>query len=392
MHQQQRKYDYLLVLRGLCALAVVFCHYPFCFSELTRIKGLDWVFDPFGYVPVLIFFLLSGYLITLGFIENRHNVTTVSGIQKYYVSRIFRIIPLYYLSIIICCVIYWDRTKASPSEVLLLFPFVANYKSENGIIFNHVYWTMPVEMLYFFFAPLIYILLAKLIKKYGIPPLIAAVILIFMLSTFALFSGFPRVPEGIQMWRNEWLITARCDFFYNLEAFMLGSLCAFLAKKSHIAEKVNLSNRSVFFIVLASILFLVFYTTNHSIMLLNEQRIATYFLIYGIIPTMGLWFFLIIILDKNQSKRHSKVLLHGEKLGHRAYAIYLFHMPILTLVELFKKLCNTSMSGEMTSISALIVTLIFSNFIYKNFERPIMDMQKTSARSTAQEKEQRSYE
>ncbi|WP_039912771.1 acyltransferase family protein [Cellvibrio mixtus] len=386
MYQQQRKYDYLLVLRGLCALAVVVCHYPFYLSELTTIKGLDWLLDPFGYVPVLIFFLLSGYLITLGFIEKRHDATIFSGVKKYYISRIFRIVPLYYLSIIICCAIYWERVTASPNEVLLLLPFIANYKSENGIIFNHVYWTMPVEMLYFLFAPFIYILLAKLIKKYGVIPLIAAVILIFVPFTFILFSNFPRVTDGIQMWRKDWIMTARCDFFYNLEAFILGGLCAFLAKKSNILEKISVSNRSILFIAIASILFLVFYTTTYSIVLLNEQRIATYFLLYGIIPAMALWFFLIVILDQNQSKTHSKLLLLGEKLGHMAYAIYLFHMPTLTIVESFKKAYSPAISAEMTSIIALIVTLIFSAFIYKNFEKPIMDMRKNAVKSIAEEK------
>lgn len=392
MYQQQRKHDYLLVLRGLCALAVVFCHYPFYFSELITIKAVDWLLDPFGYIPVLIFFLLSGYLITLGFIEERHNATSFSGIKKYYISRVFRIIPLYYLSIIICCAIYWERVKESPAEVLLLLPFIANYKSENGIIFNHVYWTMPVEMLYFLLAPFIYILLKKFVAKYGVTPMIFAVILAFASFTIMLFSAFPRTADGIQMWRKDWIMIARCDFFYNLEAFILGGLCAFLTKKNNILKKISLSNRSVFFIAIASMLLLIFYTTTYSIRLLNEQRIATYFLLYGIIPTIGLWFFLIVILDQNQKQCHSKLIMFGEKLGHMAYAIYLFHMPTLSIVESLTKAYSLTISGEMTSIIALMATLIFSAFIYKNFEKPIMDMRKNSVASTTEEKKQKLYE
>lgn len=68
--------DYLMVLRGLSAIAVVFCHYPFELHHWLPSVGffasfigsrLDWLFNPFGYIPVLIFFSLSGYLVTLGF-------------------------------------------------------------------------------------------------------------------------------------------------------------------------------------------------------------------------------------------------------------------------------------------------------------------------------------
>lgn len=377
-HLSPRKYDYLLVLRGLCALAVVFCHYPFYLSDLVKFNFLDWLFNPFGYIPVLIFFTLSGYLITLGFIDGRHSADNLRGINAYYISRAIRIIPVYYLSIAVCCLIYWKRSTESPIDVLLLLPFIGNYKSESGIIFNHVYWTMPIEMLYFFFAPFIYILLKKSIKRYGELCVAVSVIVIFFLFRLNIFHGFDQSAKGVEMWRKDWLMTARCDFFYNLEAFILGGICAFVSKKD-ITQKIHIPYKALLFGTVISIVVLVFYTTTKSIILLNEHRIASYFLLYGIIPTIALWFLFIVILQIKQKHEepNKNLLLLGEKIGCSAYGIYLFHMPILTVTESLMKPHIPSMSSTVMSMISLAATLFVSSYVYKKIEKPVNDMRRS---------------
>lgn len=376
MHSTSKKYDFLLALRGLSALAVVFCHYPFQLSKLIHVDGLDWLFDPFGYVPVLIFFTLSGYLITLGFLENRHAANTMDGIKKYYLNRIIRIVPLYFFSIVFCTLIYWEKAIQNPKEVFLLFPFIANYKPENGIIFNHVYWTMPVEMLYFATAPFIYLLLKKQIKKNGIYKTSSFIVLAFTVLTYILFYKFQQNAEGINLWRKDWLMTARFDFFYNLQSFILGGICAFFSHKNIALKKSNIPHEAYLISAALFLIGLIFYTTTYTARQLDDHQIGSYFLIYGIVPTVGLWFFLVAAAHKSQNIKNSKTLPILEQLGHIAYGVYLFHMPMLTITESTLNMLSFKSSDEIISLASLGVTIIFALFTYKIIEKPFMDMRR----------------
>lgn len=374
-----RTYDYLLILRGLSALAVVFCHYPFQSSKLINVNWFDWLFNPFGYIPVLIFFTLSGHLITLGFIQNRHQANTGIGIKRYYLSRALRILPLYYLSIFICTLIYWQATIQAPGRVLSLLVFWENYKPENGIIFNHVYWTMPVEMLYFILAPGIYLLSAKVIDHFGLIQTVLIILIVFLIFTTFLFRSFEYDNNGIVMTRRDWLFIARFDFFYNLQAFLIGGLSAFFVSRTKKRQLTPYHRLMIWAVSISLITWIIFHSTTYTITALNQSNLASLFLIYGLPPLIGFWLTTIVYLNKFQSYQHHNSFLGAlEKLGNISYAMYLFHMPALTITERLIKLQKITISAEMISLIAIALTLIFSSVAYKFFEHPIMKLRHNS--------------
>ena len=78
-------------IRAIAILLVVGCHYAgFC----SLLGGLP----SYGWIGVDIFFVLSGFLITSILIELRG---TKSPIKVFYVRRVLRIFPVYYLMILI---------------------------------------------------------------------------------------------------------------------------------------------------------------------------------------------------------------------------------------------------------------------------------------------------
>jgi peptidoglycan/LPS O-acetylase OafA/YrhL len=81
---------WLDVLRGLAALAVVFNHFGYFVP--TQLKGPvnQWI-DPGAY-GVFVFFLISGYIVPAS-LERKGSVRT------FWVSRIFRLYPLYLLAV-----------------------------------------------------------------------------------------------------------------------------------------------------------------------------------------------------------------------------------------------------------------------------------------------------
>lgn len=379
MSTQSNTYDYLLILRGLSALAVVFCHYSFQLSEIIHINWFDWLFNPFGYVPVLIFFTLSGHLITLGFLQHRHEAYTFSGVKKYYFSRALRILPLYYLSILICAVIYWKATTHSPERVLSLFIFLENYKPENGIIFNHVYWTMPIEVLYFALAPGIYILSKKAVSNFGLLKTVLFVLFAFFIFTVFLFRNFEHTQNGILLTRKEWLFTARFDFFYNLQAFLLGGLSAFFIHNTKTTPRIRHRLLITWFFSISLIIWIIFHTTTHTATTLNQFNLASSLLIYGLIPLIGFWLATIAYLNKFQSHQNNNHFLRIlERLGKISYAMYLFHMPILTITEQLVTSKEHITPNHITSLIAVALTFLFSIIAYKFFEKPIMNLRRDS--------------
>lgn len=371
--QRTQSYDYLLITRGLCALAVIFCHYPFDLSALIGMRWLDWLFNPFGYIPVLIFFTLSGHLITLGFLKKRYLANTYTGIRAYYFSRALRILPLYYVSILISALIYWQATIDSPERVLSLFIFLENYKPANGIIFNHVYWTMPVEILYFLLAPAIFFILKKCIETFGQAKTIFFTAVFFLCLSSFLLKSYEHTIHGIELTRKEWSFVARFDFFYNLQAFTIGSLSAFAVQRKTMPPSPNFH----FILWITSTVFIIwilFYTTTHTIPALNNSGLASLLLLYGLIPCIGLWLTAIAYLNKLTSTRNNSLLRVLEHLGNMSYAMYLFHMPILTVTEWLVTPHRSFISNEILSVIALTLTGFFSIFAYKLIEKPIMNL------------------
>lgn len=372
--------DYLMILRGLSALAVVFCHFPFAlhhfFSDggfLSRYigKSLDWIFDPFGYIPVLIFFSLSGYLITLGFFTERHNAFSMAGIARYYYSRACRILPLYYFSIVLCAVLYWDLTLQHPLRVAALFAFIENYKPTNGIIFNHVYWTMPVEMLYFLMAPFIFLLMHKTIAYLNSWIFLCIGIAIFLCITLFIFFDVPYRDGVYLLPRKTWSLIARFDFFYNLMAFVLGGACVFIVKNRLYFELFSHYRNTIKVLACGLLLGLVAYCSGDALTELNSGRFS-YFIVFGLTPCIALFVLCVAILNETQVVRPRAYLRYCVHLGLLSYGLYLFHMPVLDSVQIGLTVLQLSLSTELVSLIALCMTLLLSHITYRFIERPFL--------------------
>ena len=120
----KRIIDYLLILRGIAVMAIILRHAHLRIPEKLLGFDINWLIDPFGYTAVLIFFTLSGYLITKSYVTDRYNILSIKGLSDYYRNRFFRIIPLYYFSILICILIYYERTFNDPKSVLKMSRFM----------------------------------------------------------------------------------------------------------------------------------------------------------------------------------------------------------------------------------------------------------------------------
>jgi peptidoglycan/LPS O-acetylase OafA/YrhL len=124
---------------------------------------------PMGWVGVWLFFVISGYVITKGFIsEEKHLRRGITAFQRYtgfLRRRLIRIFPVYFLYIIVCGVVSFGIAgKTSMADLYGLLSFTYNWqmiytdysKNTSWVALGHL-WTLSVEQQFYIFFPLLFL-------------------------------------------------------------------------------------------------------------------------------------------------------------------------------------------------------------------------------------------
>ena len=107
-------------LRAIAALVVVIGHIELI-KKNNNITSFDYA--PSGHIAVVLFFVLSGFLITFLLSKELDSTSTIS-FKKFYMRRILRIWPLYYLILLISILII--PAKQSIISYILCFTIFPN--------------------------------------------------------------------------------------------------------------------------------------------------------------------------------------------------------------------------------------------------------------------------
>lgn len=140
-----RRLAWLDALRGFAALFVVFDHLSFDVLQHARAVVYQY-FDP-GLYGVFVFFMVSGYIVPAS-LERK------GSIRSFWVSRVFRLYPLYVFSLIVAVVLWkagiggigrtnYDGETALLTHVLMLSNVLGRQNAINVI------WTLSYEMAFY---------------------------------------------------------------------------------------------------------------------------------------------------------------------------------------------------------------------------------------------------
>lgn len=134
-------------LRTFCILFTVFNHIPGAPGYINGTVGVD------------VFFALSGWLITWLLFNERTDRGSIN-LKAFYVRRIFRIVPLYFVVAILYAALALANLKAGASDELqAAWPYIVTFNMEYrpeaaGNLFGHA-WTLGIEEKFYIFWPLI---------------------------------------------------------------------------------------------------------------------------------------------------------------------------------------------------------------------------------------------
>jgi len=337
------KREAVLAFRGVAVLIVVLFHYTKVF--------------PNGYVGVDVFFVISGFVLAPQFFslseKSSSRFEKIVMAKKFLRSRFFRLFPAFFLislgSLFFLSIVADIRTLNLGSKQILATIFGLGNMASYSISGD-----------YFFPAPNAFIHLWSL----------SAEIQIYLsIILLALFSSAIKISFTKILWLVTLISiiihqTSIDDFFYQVLGVQNTQLFEYYSPISHIyqftlgilmahSRRTRLGTRR-----LRSRLTLIFSLTLVLVSALPFNRWIP--ILLTLLTCLALW-----VETELGRGVHLKILLW---FGNRSYSIYLFHLPMLYIMEFTGVSMNLSIK-ELAPPLAALLTLAISNLTFPQIEK-----------------------
>jgi peptidoglycan/LPS O-acetylase OafA/YrhL len=207
-------------LRGVAILWVVWYHF-FGLSFLSPAFDIgtmrvDFTFIPqSGYLGVELFFFLSGFVLFFPYARSLFFGSHQQTMGQYVYRRAVKIVPSYYLSLLLIVGLGPWLFFPANDEVHQVFThllFVNNFESSGTVAINAVYWSLPIEVQFYVVFPLL--------------------VLIFVRYPWMTTTTMSAIAIGYRFWSTACCTTTHAFARYQVPAFLdlfaLGMLCAYV--------------------------------------------------------------------------------------------------------------------------------------------------------------------
>jgi peptidoglycan/LPS O-acetylase OafA/YrhL len=337
-------------LRGFCALAVVYAHLiPWGYFQSSKMSPNNPLrYLDFGHEAVLIFFMLSGYVIGLNHIHTPFNkINVISYLKK----RAVRLYPIYLMAIIISFLIITN--EAFSVQQLIGHLFFTQEILVTTISSNSPLWSLSYEVVFYLFFLVLWragkyntylclaisiLSVAYVLKNPGATILKSLLIgaIFWMLGLYIAQTKTMIIATVKRKWRS----------FISYFAIILSIHCFDTRELFH--QMVHLKLDYIFKVTFGDLLYLpvcfiiIMELSNRSVKYINWIKLAAY-----AIPALHLFLllyfkhhlfskpdwiygtcyfaFAVITLPINFKIDFFKRL---SKLGSISYALYVFHFPV----------------------------------------------------------------
>lgn len=284
-------------VRALAILTVIIVHW---FPKSTLIYSVSR-----AVLAPSIFFTLSGFLITTLLLKDKEKiqagkVSSKTAFKSYFLKRMLRIFPLYYLCILF---VYFFRPNSEPLALEYFITFTSNFyinQIKSWPVLSHL-WSLAVEEQFYLLWPFVIFLVKD--------NLILPVIFIF-LCTGLLSQRILGVDEFT------YIITTN-----NIDAIGLGALLAWYTYANSTEGLKRLYNILQITAIVSLVLLFIQHHV-HTITLLNNQ---TY------VALITIWLITYFIMRDDTGRYKMQWLWNAPfliQIGKLSYPIYIFHFII----------------------------------------------------------------
>lgn len=346
----------------MAILLVILAHYIFGYT-------LD-VFEPGSYLSyavsclrlagtgVDLFFVLSGFLI--GGILFKYKEAS-NYYQVFYIRRFFRIVPLYFVVCVLylICVRYFSGSLEYLVGDPVPWPYLATFTQNIQMAFTDgdspfigVTWSLAVEEQFYLFFPLVVFLLPKKLLPVSL----------FILAVSAiLFRLYFHYSHG---WHPAFALT-----LCRMDSLFIGALAAWYSQ----TENYNI--KYIKWALLLTSIPMAFFTVRglHPNTFLTDVASYTFFALFYCS------LLLTVISDKKgfiASIFRTRFLM---ALGTYAYAIYLFHVPVIGIMYSWMSSDPPKLkdlNSVLLTFSATIVVIFLAHLSWRFLEEPLIKYSK----------------
>lgn len=335
-------------IRGFAILLVVVYH---------NFGFINYFF--FGWLGVDLFFVLSGFLITDILLKT---LGTKNYLRNFYVRRVLRIFPLYYLCLILFLLIIprittrFDVQYYTDNQIwiwaylqnwLYIFKDPGQYNA-----LNHL-WSLAVEEQFYLLWPIVILFLRK-------PKYLLITISLLLIGVLGL---------RLWIWNNQVADLAYFNLytFTRIDGICIGSMIALLQRINPQFLKNYTPAIVLFFAASNFIFFFINRSYQFSFPYLALVGYTTFAMIFGLLVNEAV---------TKETKLITQIFTNPvlRFFGKISYGFYIFHWPVFLLLSpaLFsfgsKYFDGTALSIAV-SISATITAVIFSWVSYRYFEK-----------------------
>ncbi len=344
--------EQLTWLRGIAAFLVIVAHSidatKVRYSDtdtISRFPPMD--FLGLGFFGVALFFVLSGCAL---WISNRR-FDSHRGIIKFYIKRVFRIWPAFFVSILIYLIFikvfeyfylneprglwieFLNNSDFSFTDIIQYLSLTFNLTGPNNII-NVAYWSLPVEFQFYIIFPL----------------LIASIL-------FARLFGLIFIAVALYFIGSLQLIEIdRYEVFTLAFTFCGGILIGYLYTEKKVTIQMSMRSGIILlvllFILAAAVRNNYFHLPKH--IYYNQQLSWN---LYGFLAILSVF----VVLYTKFNIKESFVTRFLKQYGEISYSTYLYHNIFIGISVLI--IVNTGLYGDETKLFfTFFLTLFFSYF------------------------------
>ena len=354
MNVSSTRMDHIDSIRAIAALLVIWVHVCNIFVKLSPAVALNGTLlldiaeeVNFGWIGVLIFFAISGFVIPFSFPKDGKQ-----GTKKFIISRFFRLFPLFWFSMIMSAIfLFWLKDRDLTMEQVFynatMLPALFDVK-----LMMELYWTLQIELI--FYALCLCLFMLGLIRNFSF-------IFCIVLICSIIFTVRGRL--GIN-------ITSDLAYDFSFIATMFwGTVCRAYYDKP---------NKEHTLLFIASTIVILTPATESFIGMVKRNDFTDVMFIYSqLIPPIT--FLLLVFIIKIKSVWLSY-------LGKISYSMYLMHPIVFTII--YYLISNADIPWLMDMplyfylTLCLVFTILLSSLTYRFVEQAGINFARKSTKKT----------
>lgn len=350
------------VMRAVSIAMVLFSHstviYPENDGVISKLKDLS------GFFGIELFFILSGFLVGSSiyklFVYNEYGFGEV---KNFLFRRMFRIIPSYYLVLVLNIIIYLCFAF-SLREVWKYFFLMQNVATPIPAFFPES-WSLPVKELGYVFAVLLLYVIVSFFGNFSRKKIFFSVVLSMLILSFLAKVNYHFHSENLDL--SVWSQSVRGVVIYRMDSVLAGLLlgCLFL-------EHPHFFKRNKLIFGGFGLLFFLLFVASVMVFKLRLDNAAWFWNIFCL-PLASLIVLMLFPIMLDWKKGPKRLVAPVKFACDISYSVYLIHYSIVLflMMRLFDLKSYSQLELHIFTFFYLTVTLLLSVAFYHFFEKPI---------------------